>query len=196
MIPNIAQIRALGGFQILYGDPAWSYNDKGSNGAADNHYETMSVEQIAALPVSQIAADDAVLFLWTTWPFLMDARVVMESWGFEYKTLAFLWVKSTTNAKEFFGLGRWTRGNTEPCLLGVRGNPPRRVDAGVRQLVWGEPEVIGAPVGQHSAKPIEVRQRIDQLMGPEPSRLELFARERAPKWHAWGNEVESTISLT
>lgn len=206
---TIPEVKAAGGYQIIYADPAWQYSDKGSNGAADKHYPTLSAAQISALPVSEIAAPDAVLFLWVTWPFLVEGLDLIRSWGFSYKTLGFLWVKSQ-GEKAFFGLGRWTRGNSEVCLLGVRGKPNGMVQShAVRQLVFApgyvppetfegftaqDGETVSAPRGEHSAKPPEVRDRIVSLLGDRP-RIELFARQHVEGWDAWGNEVDKDVSL-
>lgn len=216
-----AEVSTLGGCSIVYADPAWQYKNAG-RGAAANHYATMPVEEICALPVAQLAAPDAVLFLWGTYALTPEALQVIDAWGFKFKTLAFDWVKYTAKNKEHFGLGKWTRGNPEPCWLGVRGNWPRRVDAGVRQLVntyeiapeadcgCGDgsgphtdycrrlmlPEVVQAQKREHSRKPVEVRQRIERLMGPDHTAVELFARERAEGWEAWGNQVSQTVVLT
>lgn len=175
----------------MYSDPPWSYKDANCNGAAAQHYSTMSVADICKLPVGKLAADDAVLFLWATYPLLQDAFKVIDAWGFTYKSIAFQWVKTYNpkpdgSSQPFFGLGRWTRGNTEPCLLATRGKP-KRIDNAVSQLVIGE-ELVVAPVTRHSAKPPEVRDRIVSLIGDVP-RLELFARDRTPDWVVWGNQV-------
>ena len=177
---------SAGRFQIVYADPPWQYGDSGVRGGVDHHYPTMPTHEIAALPVSRLAAPDATLFLWCTWPFLGDALQVGGAWGFRYKTCAFAWVKTTSQGKDAMGLGHWTRGNTEPCLLFTRGKP-KRVDAGIRQVVLDDSETIFAPRGRHSAKPPEVRERIVRLMGDVP-RLEMFARERTPGWEVWGND--------
>lgn len=112
---------------------------------------------------------------------LKEALDVIEAWGFTYKTVAFNWVKQNKNgAGLFMGLGNWTRSNSEICLLAVKGKP-KRVSAGVHS-------VILSPLQQHSQKPGEARDRIVELMGDLP-RIELFARETAPGWDSWGNEV-------
>ena len=180
MTLTIPEIQSRGGYQIIYADPPWSYNDRGCNGAVEPHYATMSIEQICSMPVNQIVAPDAVLFLWATFPKIEDALRVIPRWGFTYKSIAFCWLKYK-GVKPFFGLGRWTRGNTEPCLLAVRGKP-HRVSASVSQLILQE------QVTRHSAKPPEARDKIVELLGDLP-RLELFARQRTPGWDAWGNEV-------
>lgn len=106
---------------------------------------------------------------------------MIKAWGFTYKSIGFQWIKLNRSGKGyFFGLGRWTRGNTEPCLIATKGKP-KRISAGVSQLIF-------SPIRNHSQKPEEVREKIVELMGDLP-RVELFARERADGWDAWGNEA-------
>ena len=105
-----------GKYGIVYADPPWRYDMKRGNGVAENHYPTMSIEEICALPVADIAAKDSALFLWATFPQLNEAFRVMEAWGFKYKTLAFLWLKQNRKADSwFYGMGFWTRSNAEVC---------------------------------------------------------------------------------
>lgn len=188
-----------GGYQIVYADPPWAYNDAGCRGAAQKEYSTMDTRSIGEIPVGSICAPDAVMFIWATYPKIEDLFPLLAAWGFTYKSIAFQWVKTRGehpdgSLKTFMGLGRWTRGNTEPCFLAVRGKP-HRVSAGVRQLITTlEEDLIVAPVGRHSAKPSETRDRIVTLMGDLP-RIELFARTRTPGWDVWGNEVESDVTL-
>ena len=119
--------------------------------------------------------------MWATFPMLREALEVIEAWGFTYKTVAFNWVKQNkTGAGLFWGLGNWTRSNSEICLLAVKGKP-RRMSASVHSVIF-------SPVQQHSRKPAEARDRIVELMGDLP-RIELFAREAAPGWDAWGDEA-------
>ena len=168
-------------YGIIYADPPWEYSDKGCNGAAAEHYPSMSTSDICSLPVKSLAANNCVLFLWTTYPMIQNALNVIHAWGFSYKSIAFQWVKTNKSGFGFFyGLGRWTRGNTEACLLAVRGKPSR-VSNSVSQLIF-------ALVQQHSKKPDETRDRIIQLVGDQP-RIELFARETPKGWDAWGDEV-------
>jgi N6-adenosine-specific RNA methylase IME4 len=190
-----AEVSSLGGFPIIYADPPWAYSDRNCNGAAEPHYRTMPLKEIAALPVADLAAPHAVMFMWATFPLIDQALAVGRAWGFSYKSIAFCWVKRYAKSGDpFFGLGRWTRGNVEPCFLFTRGKP-HRVHKGVSQLVETvEEEVLDAPIGRHSAKPVVVRERIIQLMGDLPA-VELFAREPAPGWECWGNEVGSTVTL-
>jgi len=147
----------------------------------------MSLDEICALPVADIAAKDSALFLWATFPMLPEALRVIEAWGFRFKTTAFVWLKQNRRAKTwFYGMGFWTRSNAEICILATRGHPQRK-DNSIHQFII-------SPVEAHSKKPDEARDRIVRLMGDVP-RVELFARQAAPGWHVWGNEVESTINL-
>ena len=174
-------------YQIIYADPPWNYADQGCQGTMADHYKGMKLADICALPVKDIAADNSILFLWATFPMLKEALTVIENWGFSYKTIGFLWVKlNKNNMGAFFGLGRWTRGNTEPCLLATKGKP-KRISPSVFQLVM-------TPRQAHSKKPPLVREQIINLVGDLP-RIELFARRKVEGWDCWGNEVESDIDL-
>ena len=143
----------------------------------------MSVDELCALPVSEIADTDCALFLWATFPQLPAALRVIHAWGFSYKTAAFLWVKTYRRSGTVVcGLGFWTRSCAEVCLFATKGHPKRK-SASVHQL-------IVSPREEHSRKPDEVRTRILALLGDEP-RIELFARQVTPGWDVWGNEVPS-----
>lgn len=176
-----------GKYGIVYADPPWQYRQKSVQGAAENHYKTMCTDEICALPVSDLAHENCVLFLWTTFPQLPEALCVMKSWGFTYKTVAFVWLKQNRKALNWFcGLGFWTRGNAEICLLATKGHPKRK-SACVHQFII-------APLERHSKKPDLTRNKIVELVGDLP-RVELFARQATPGWDVWGNEVESDISF-
>ena len=170
-------------YEIIYADPPWEYSDKalaGRRGAACK-YPVLSIETLKKLPVADICAHDALLFLWVTMPQLNVCMDVIRSWGFTYKTCAFTWVKRNKKMLSWFwGMGRWTRSNAELCLLATRGHP-RRCSASVHSI-------IESPVQDHSRKPDIVRDKIVQLCG-DMSRIELFARERCVGWDAWGNDV-------
>ena len=182
--------RAIKKYSIIYADPPWQYkvySKKGAGRSAESHYPTMSIEDIRALPVGELADRDCALFLWITFPTLLEALTVIEAWGFTYKTVAFAWVKQNKKANTlFWGMGYWTRANVELCILATKGRP-RRKSAGVHQVVL-------APVEEHSKKPDIVRDKIVTLMGDLP-RIELFARQTPPGWDVWGNEVDSDIIL-
>lgn len=169
-------------YKIIYCDPPWAYRtSKGLGGLAENHYRTMKHEDISDFPIQDISSKDCILFLWATFPQLPEALSVITAWGFEYKTVAFTWVKRNKIADSWFlGLGHWTRANAEICLLATKGHP-KRISKSVRQI-------IDTPIEEHSKKPDEIRSRIVELMGDLP-RIELFARQTAAGWDCFGNEV-------
>lgn len=124
-------------YEVIYADPPWRYSDRKCNGACEFHYETMKLEEIKKLPIPQIADKNCVLFLWTTYPMLREALELIEAWGFTYKSIGFQWIKKNKSGKGwFFGLGRWTRGNTEPCLIAVKGKPQRERVIKCHSLLW------------------------------------------------------------
>lgn len=163
-------------FACIYADPAWKYGNQGTRAATDDHYGTMTVDEICALPVREFAADDAHLHLWTTNAFLFEARRVMEAWGFEYKS-CFVWVKPQ------MGIGNYWRVSHEFMLFGLRGDCPflARDEKSWREL----------PRGRHSAKPDRIRQMIEKV-SPGP-RLEMFARDVIEGWNAWGNQLRRNL---
>lgn len=171
-------------YDVIYADPPWVYRDRAKAGqrGAGFKYPLLNDRDVAALPVGRIAADDSMLFLWVTWPKLQELLPIVDAWGFRYRTVGFVWVKRARSSGALaWGMGSWTRANTEPCLLATRGRPVR-ASAGVHQ-------VVEAALGRHSEKPAEVRDRIVQLAGDVP-RIELFARQLTPGWDAWGNDVQ------
>lgn len=197
-----------GGWRVILADPPWrfaTWSAKGRDRCPDgitrarqrennpeNHYKTMSLDEIIGLPVSGTAAKDSVLFLWAIDPMLPEALRVGEAWGFRFKTVAFYWAKlrregSTRHllhdepAHKLFpmGTGYWTRPNPEQCLLFTRGKP-KRLSAAERKLIIARRRL-------HSQKPDETYERIERLVdGPY---CELFARQQRKDWAAWGNEV-------
>lgn len=175
-------------YKIVYADPPWNYNGQiYERGGTENHYETMTTNDIANMNIDDITDWDSVCFMWATFPKLKDALHVMKCWGFDYKTVAFTWVKMNKKADTpFFGMGKWTRSNAEICLLGVK-NEISRAKANVSQ-------VIMSPILEHSKKPDETRDLIIQLMGDLP-RVELFARQSTIGWDVWGNEVECDVAI-
>jgi len=170
-------------YNIIYADPPWSYRNFQGRGKAygdvSAHYPTMSLDEMKQMPVSDIADKNSALLMWATYPNLKEALELMEAWGFDYRTVAFTWVK--TRGKGFYsGLGFYTNSNAEICLLGIKGKM-KRDKKNVKQLVIAE-------LREHSRKPDEVRDRIVDLFGDKP-RIELFARECAENWDCWGEEV-------
>lgn len=178
-------------YTVIYADPPWSYRQHGtgpkSRGNAAQHYHTMTVEDICALPVRQLAGggQGCALFMWATFPTIPDALKVMDAWGFTYKTAAFVWIKKYKSGGNFYGMGAYTRANAEVCLLGV--TPGFKAKALVKSHTVHQ--VIESPIQAHSVKPDEARQRIVELLGDVP-RIKLFARQHATGWDAWGDELE------
>ena len=171
-------------YNVIYADPPWTFtawSAKGTGRSAEQHYPCMKKADIQQLPVRDIAAEDCILFLWVTYPTLEEGLELIKAWGFAYKTCGFTWVKRCKKSDGWhWGMGYWTRANAEICLIATKGKP-KRVSRGVHQ-------VVDARIREHSRKPDEVRDRIVELCGDVP-RIELFARQRAPGWDCWGNEV-------
>lgn len=184
-------------------DPPWEFKvwnkDTGSERSPSAHYPTMTLDDLKALPVQNLLADDCAVFMWATWPTLFDAVELASAWGLKYKTCAFNWVKmnKVQTDKPFTGMGYWTRANSEPCLLFTKGKP-QRVSKAVQQIMleWEdfETETLATPIRRHSQKPDEIYGRIEALVsGPY---LEMFARQKfSDAWDVWGNEVESTLQF-
>jgi ParB/RepB/Spo0J family partition protein len=163
-------------FATIYADPPWQYGNQATRASTDNHYPTMTPEAIAALPVAQLAADDAHLHLWTTNAFLFECKEIMEAWGFEYKS-CLVWIKPQ------MGIGNYWRVSHEFLLLGVRGRCPFLArDA----MSWVEAKRTG-----HSTKP-EVIRKIVERVSPGP-RLEMFGRRLSDGWTVWGNQISRTM---
>lgn len=142
----------------------------------------MTKEDIQKLPVQELAADNAVLFLWVTAPCLEEGLELIRKWGFTYKTVAFTWLKQNKNDDNLFmGMGYYTRSNGEFCLLATKGKGLTRISRSVPSAILSHRE-------RHSKKPDCTRERIVKLFGDVP-RIELFAREHTDGWYCWGNEV-------
>ena len=162
----------VGKYSVIYADPPWSYDNSGFDQSAAAHYPTMTIEQLCAMPVSDLADEPCVLYMWATVPLLPDALRVLEAWGFEYKSHR-VWIKDRAP-----GIGWWLQTYHELLLIGTRnGNahPSERL-----------PSIVESPVGRHSRKPDVFRNDIEHCH--EGARIELFAREAFSGWEAWGNE--------
>lgn len=160
-------------FGSVYADPPWLYDNQGTRAATGNHYEGLTVDQLCALPVRDLATADAHLHLWTTNGFLFDCPRIFEAWGFEFRS-ALIWVKPQ------MGIGNYWRNSHEYLLTAIRGNAKRFNDRSLKS--WLE-----CDRGEHSAKPEQVRHFIERA-SPGPY-LELFGRSPAPNWTVWGNQV-------
>lgn len=172
-------------FNLILADCPWQYKDKAGSGerGAAFKYPVLSLKDLAALPVKDIAAKDCALALWVTNPMLQDGLWLMQQWGFRYRTVLFHWRKITKTDPHApaWGMGHYSRSNLELCLLGVCGRP-KRVNAGVHAEISAERRL-------HSAKPVAVRKRLEVLFGDVP-RCELFARTQVPGWRSLGDELD------
>lgn len=170
-------------YNIIYADPPWSYRNMGNIQATANaHYNTMKQEDIENMgeTIKKISDNNCMLFLWVTFPKLQEGLDTIRAWGFEYKTIAFNWIKKNKNGTNFFGVGWYTKSNSEICLIGVKGKPFKRSNS-ISQIIETVRE-------EHSKKPAIVRDKIVEFCGDIP-RIELFARQYAEGWDCWGNEV-------
>ena len=183
-------------YHIIYADPAWFYNDKRNThtklcGGARVYYDVMKTKDICELPIQGICEKDCVLFLWATPPCLKDAIEVVRSWGFVYKTFGFVWIKQNKKDKRpCFGIGYYTKSNTEICLLATKGKIIKPATNKISQLVF-------SPRQKHSEKPQIVRNLINQLY-PKEEKIELFARkqtfsEYVEGWDATGLEYDGQL---
>lgn len=163
-----------GPFRVIVADPPWNYSNRADDAThrARNPYPDMSIEDICALPVGDLAADDAVLWLWTTNAHMFQAFSVLAAWGFEQKTIL-TWVKDR------MGTGHWLRGQSEHCLLAVRGYPT--------VLLMNQTTVLHGPLREHSRKPDEFYALVEALC--PGSKVELFARQVRDGWVAHGNDI-------
>lgn len=180
---ELQSLPRAGQYACVLADPPWrfrTWNETNQRKAASRHYALMDLEEIKRLPVASVAAKDCVLLMWACNPMLPQALDVMAAWGFTFKTVALTWAKRSSADKSWhFGLGYWTRQNTEQVLLGVRGKP--------KATSRGVPQLLVTPRREHSRKPDEQYERIERLVaGPY---LELFARQSRPNWDSWGNET-------
>ncbi|UKL14848.1 DNA methyltransferase [Erwinia phage Gungnir39] len=202
------------GYELIYADPPWSYVNTASNGAATDHYGTMSITDLKRLPVWNLAADDSVLAMWYTGNHVKEAIALADAWGFTIKTMkGFTWIKlnqlaekhinkafTSGQVKCFADLmailnkqtrmngGNYTRANSEDCLIAVRGSGLERMSAKVKQVIY-------SPLGEHSQKPAEARDKLEQLYG-NVRKIELFSRCSAPGWDHWGNQApHSAVEL-
>lgn len=173
-------------YSIIYADPPWKYNARYNSSTrfgtgAYGHYCLMTNDEIAALPIRNISANNCALFLWVTFPYLDKQIRIMEAWGFTYKTLGFSWIKTNPkNGNPFFGVGYYAKSNCEVCLMGIKGK--------MTPISNRVSSCIISPRREHSRKPDIVRERIVELFGDLP-RIELFARQKIDGWDCWGNEV-------
>lgn len=181
-------------YDIVYADPPWDYGGKmqfdRTSKSADKidlskkifissaafKYPTLKLEELKKIPIQEIASDNCLMFMWATGPHLQHAFTLGEAWGFEYRTVGFVWDKMVHNP------GKYTMSNCEFCLIFKRGKIP--LPRGARNVQ----QLVQVPRGKHSEKPIEISKRIE-MMFPTQSKIELFARKRLDGWDCWGLDV-------
>lgn len=210
-------------YDLIYADPAWHWkprSPKGEDRSAKKHYTVTGLEDMKRLPVPSIAAPRSVLVMWAVDPMLPQALELADSWGFQFATVGFYWVKTNKNnpirfignmlssigiysledlrgSSVFFtGLGYYTRANPEQAWIFTRKKDRENKipGGGIPVKDKGVPRLIVSPIGRHSEKPEEARIRLERLFG-DVRRVELFARSRREGWDSWGNEVEGSIRL-
>lgn len=172
------------GYDLIMADPPWRFElyseETGAEKSAQAHYACMDLDAISALPVSDLARRDCLLWLWCTAPMLDQQIAVAKRWGFEFKTSG-VWLKQTRRGKTHFGTGYVLRSCHEPFVIATRGEP-KIASKSVRSVVFGA-------VREHSRKPAAAYAAAAELMGPAARRLELFARTPIKGWDAWGDEA-------
>ena len=169
-------------YKIIYADPPWQYSNTFTRANAESNYPTMNINNICNLEIEgflikEIIEENAILFLWTTGPFLQESFKIIEAWGFKYKTLGFGWTKLNQDKSLFMGLGNYTRSNFEICLIGTKGNL-KIEDHNVKNVIISKRLL-------HSEKPQIIRDLIDKMF-PTGNRIELFARKKAISYKLFG----------
>lgn len=169
-------------FRVIYADPPWKYGDtregldKWAGTAAEDHYPTMSIDELCALPIKGIVADDAALFMWVTSPLLAECWPVIAAWGFKYKA-SFIWDKVRHN------FGHYNSVRHELLLVCTRGSCLPDGESNTDSVISIERNA------RHSEKPAEFIKLIESMY-KVGKKIELFSRGRRDGWTSWGNEVE------
>ena len=181
-------------YDVIYADPPWDYGgklqfDKSSTSvdkidpdknifisSANFKYPTVKTKDLKKIPVNEIANEDCLLFMWVTNPHLAQGIELGKAWGFEYKTVAFVWDKMIHNP------GQYTMSYCELCLVFKKGRIPK--PRGVRNIK----QLLHAPRTKHSEKPMQVLENIEKMF-PTQGKIELFARNKPQGWDVWGLDV-------
>ena len=165
-------------YDIIYMDPPWKYNDRMLSGSkAEDHYPTMTEAQLKALPIYDMLSDNAIVYMWTTNPYMATSIDIARHWGLDFKTVAFVWEKGAPTT------GHYTMGSCEFVLAFKKGKIPQ--PRGTRN----ERQFLQQKRREHSRKPDDIRQAIER-MHPTQSKLEMFARTTVEGWDVWGNETD------
>jgi len=182
-------------YKVIYADPPWQYSSKHyQDGGRDfkdlkSYYNTMNIQELKNLPIELLADKDCACFMWVTDSHLYEGVEVLKAWGFQYKTIAFHWVKKTKHGKTAINTAPWTLKSCELCILGTKGQVSKyKVSNNVKALIEAERT-------EHSKKPNEARKRIEMLFGDVP-KIELFARERVVGWDSWGDQLPQEENKT
>jgi N6-adenosine-specific RNA methylase IME4 len=165
-------------YSIIYMDPPWKFDSSdciSDMSSAECIYPTMTVEEMELLPIDEISATDALIFMWVCSTHLIEALRIINSWGFEYRTIAFVWEKKRTNA------GFYTQTSVEICLVAKKGRIP--TPRGSRK----ERQFLCEKSTEHSKKPSEIRSRIERMF-PTQRKIEIFSRDQVNGWTTWGNQ--------
>ena len=176
-------------FELIYCDPPWQFKSNSKDNPGRNvqkHYDTMSIKELRLMPIESIAEEDSMIAMWVTGPILDQAIGLMRAWGFKYKGILFTWVKTRKNGSLHKGLGYTTRKNSEICIYGTKG---RGLGIPVTRNVE---EIIISQLREHSKKPIEAYERLEELY-PAVTRVELFARNFRDRWISFGNELPENV---
>lgn len=192
-IANFVRFTAGKRYQTIYADPPWRFANRTGKVAPEhkrlNRYSTMELAEIKALPVSDVTADKAHLYLWVPNALLPDGLEVMKAWGFEYKT-NLIWEKVRKDGMpDGRGVGFYFRNVTEILLFGIKGKNNRTLERGRSQV-----NLLRTEKREHSRKPDEFVELIDSCSsGP---RLEMFARGAREGWDMWGNQAVESYEPT
>lgn len=198
-------------YKLIYSDPPWDFDNKKtggsmSSGAGDQFDGTMTLDQLKALDVNSLTADDCVLVMWYVGAMPQQAIDLVKAWGFNLKNMnGFNWNKLTVRGNPFFGMGFWTRAGSEGAIIATKGKPKpfsRSVRAvgnydidDLSEIIWESIGFTGSyKVGRPSEKPKEFRSKCVELAGDVP-RLEMFARVETKGWSCFGNEVSNSIKI-
>lgn len=193
----MSQIQEIKKYGLVLSDPPWHFKNWSGDApgmlhhrarGANKYYPTTTLDDICNLVPPTL--DDSILLIWTISSHLEDTFKVINAWGFKYKAIAWVWLKTTKDGKKpRIGMGYHFRQCTEICLLGIKGHPSRGV-------LRGEPALIVAPrPNRHSEKPFEQYDKINKMWPDVENKLEMFARTTQPGWDVFGNEVENSINI-
>ena len=184
-------------YDIIYADPPWKYSNARGTGAAEKHYRTMTEKEIRQFGANEIRTrtnEDCALLLWATGPKMATAMRIMRSWGFHFKNVFAVWVKTSKKSnKPTIGKGYYTRANAEFCLLGIKGKGSHLRSEDTSKAIS---QIVYEPKREHSRKPDTVREMIDKVFKEDLQKIEVFAREKFENWDQIGDETNKFYSMS